>query len=115
MLSARYAGPGCTNEQRLAKLLEKLRGKAGPEREAYFVCAMALAERGRAIAVVSDRVDGVILEQARGQHGFGYDPLFFFPAVQKTFAEISTEEKNLHSHRGKAFRRLLAALSNLAV
>jgi len=58
-------------------------------------------------------VDGEILESPRGAGGFGYDPVFYFPALKKTFAELLPEEKNLHSHRGKAFRKLLAALSSM--
>ena len=111
--SARYAGPQATNSQRIEKLLRELRCRSGTERAAYFVCAIALAERGRAMAIVTDRVDGEILEGPRGSGGFGYDPVFYFPALQKTFAETPAEEKNLRSHRGKAFRRLLAALSSM--
>jgi XTP/dITP diphosphohydrolase len=111
--SARYAGPQATNSQRIEKLLRELRGRTGTERAAHFVCAIALAERGRAMAIVTDRVDGEILEAPRGSGGFGYDPVFYFPALQKTFAEIPAEEKNLRSHRGRAFRRLLAALSSM--
>ena len=111
--SARYAGPQATNAQRIEKLLDEMRGKTGAERAAHFVCAIALAERGRVLALVTDRVDGEILEVPRGSGGFGYDPVFYFPALQKTFAEIPAEEKNLRSHRGKAFRRLLAALSSM--
>jgi len=111
--SARYAGLGATNAQRIEKLLGKLQGKTGNERVAYFVCAIALAEKGRAIAVVTDRVDGEILGSPRGAGGFGYDPVFYFPALTKTFAELSAEEKNQFSHRGKAFRRLLTALSTM--
>ena len=77
----------------------------GEERRAYFVCAIALVERGRAVAVVTDRVDGEILEAPRGAGGFGYDPVFYFPPLRKGFAELSAEEKNEHSHRGKAFRK----------
>jgi XTP/dITP diphosphohydrolase len=111
--SARYAGPQATNSQRIEKLLSEIRDKKGSERAAYFVCAMALAERGRAMAIVTDRVDGEILEAPRGSGGFGYDPVFYFPALEKTFAELPAEEKNQRSHRGKAFRRLLAALSSM--
>ena len=111
--SARFAGPQATNAQRIEKLLAEMRGKTGPERAAHFVCAIALAEHGRAIAIVTDRVDGEILEAPRGSGGFGYDPVFYFPALGKTFAEIPAEEKNLCSHRGRAFRRLLAALSSM--
>jgi XTP/dITP diphosphohydrolase len=111
--SARYAGPQATNSQRIEKLLGELRDKTGSERAAYFVCAIALAERGRAMAIVTDRVDGEILEEPRGSGGFGYDPVFYCPALEKTFAELPAEEKNQRSHRGKAFRRLLAALFSM--
>jgi XTP/dITP diphosphohydrolase len=110
VLSARYAGPGATNAQRIAKLLGELRGKRGSERAAYFVCAIAVAQKGRATAIVTARVDGEILEEPRGGGGFGYDPVFYFPALKKTFAELLPSEKNRISHRGKAFRKLLSAL-----
>ena len=109
--SARYAGPQATNSERIEKLLHEMRSKTRLERAAYFVCAIAVAEHGRALAIVSDRVDGEILGSPRGSGGFGYDPVFYFPALEKTFAELPAEEKNRCSHRGKAFRRLLAALS----
>jgi XTP/dITP diphosphohydrolase len=111
--SARYAGPLATNSQRIEKLLGEMRSKTGAERQAHFVCAIALAERGRPIAIVADRVDGKILEAPRGTGGFGYDPVFYFPPLDKAFAEIPAEEKNQRSHRGKAFRRLLAALASM--
>ena len=111
--SARYAGPKATNAQKIKKLLGELHGKTGNDRAAYFVCAIALAERGRCKAIVTDRVDGNILEEPRGSGGFGYDPVFYFPALKKTFAEIPAEEKNRRSHRGQAFQRLLAALSSM--
>ena len=107
VLSARYAGLGASSEQRNTKLLNELRGKKGPERAAYFVCVIAVAVRGRASVVVSAKVDGEILQEPRGSGGFGYDPVFYFPALGKAFAELSAEEKNQHSHRGKAFRRLM--------
>ncbi len=108
--SARYAGPGATNAQRIERLLGELRGKPGEERAGHFVCAIALAVRGRALAVMTDRVDGRILEAPRGEAGFGYDPIFFFPRLGKTFAELSPDEKNRHSHRGRAFGKLLEFL-----
>jgi XTP/dITP diphosphohydrolase len=111
--SARYAGPAATNSQRIEKLLAEMQGKAGKERAAYFVCAITLARQGRAIAVVTDRVEGEILDVPRGSRGFGYDPVFYSPGLKKTFAELSAEEKNKHSHRGKAFRRLLIALPSM--
>jgi XTP/dITP diphosphohydrolase len=107
--SARYAGPSATSAERIGKLLGELRGKTGSHRAAHFVCAIALAKQGHAIAVVTDRVDGELLDAPRGSAGFGYDPVFYFPPLKKTFAELTAEEKNQHSHRGKAFRKLLAA------
>jgi XTP/dITP diphosphohydrolase len=111
VLSARYAGPGASSAERNAKLLGELRGLSGRERAAYFVCAIALAQCGRAKAIVTARVDGEILEAPRGDQGFGYDPIFYVSALGKGFAEISAEEKNVYSHRGRAFRKLLAFLS----
>jgi len=111
VLSARYAGVGASSAERNAKLLRELRGKSGRERAAYFVCAIALAQRGRTKAIVTARVDGEILEAPRGDRGFGYDPIFYVSALGKGFAEISAEEKNVYSHRGQAFRKLLAFLS----
>jgi XTP/dITP diphosphohydrolase len=108
--SARYAGPHASNAERIAKLLHALQGKTGDERKAHFVCAIALAQKGRVLAVVTARVDGEILQVPRGSGGFGYDPVFHFPLLQKTFAELPPAEKNQHSHRGKAFRKLLRAL-----
>ncbi len=107
VLSARYAGTGASSEKRNAKLLAELRGKKGEERAAFFVCLIAVAQRGRCLTVVSEKVDGEILEAPRGTDGFGYDPVFFFPPLGKAFAELNAQEKNRHSHRGKAFRRLM--------
>jgi XTP/dITP diphosphohydrolase len=114
VFSARYAGPGASSETRNAKLLNELQGKKGGERGAYFVCVIALARRGRCEAVVSAKVDGEILKAPRGAGGFGYDPVFFYPALGKSFAELTANEKNVHSHRGKAFRRLMEALERAA-
>jgi XTP/dITP diphosphohydrolase len=110
VLSARYAGPGASNEQRIAKLLQEMKGLAREQRGAYFVCVIAAVSQGRALAIVSGKVDGEILDVPRGGGGFGYDPVFFFPAAGKTFAELPAEEKSRYSHRGKAFRRLLEVL-----
>jgi XTP/dITP diphosphohydrolase len=110
VLSARYAGPGASNEQKIAKLLFEMKGLEGANRSAYFVCVIAAVRDGRAVAVVSERVEGEILDATRGSDGFGYDPVFFFPPLGKTFAELRAEEKSRHSHRGKAFRLLLEVL-----
>ena len=105
--SARYAGPGASDADRIRKLLGEMRGKTGEDRRARFVCVVAVAESGRMRGVFSASADGILLEEPRGHDGFGYDPIFYFPALGKTYAEISREEKNLYSHRGKAFHKAL--------
>lgn len=114
--SARYGGPGLDDAGRVAKLLEELRGKRGGERRARFVCVLVLAERGRLVALFSDKVEGVLLDAPRGAGGFGYDPIFFYEPLGKTFAELP-EEKNRVSHRARAFAKLAACVlgENIAV
>ncbi len=111
--SARYAGPQASSAERIDKLLQELRDIPDPSRAAYFCCVIAVARHGRTLAVVSNRADGEILDAPRGVGGFGYDPVFYVPALAKTFAELSPAEKNQYSHRGKAFRRVLSALNNI--
>ena len=111
--SARYAGADAGDRARVEKLLCELSSHGAnrnEQRGAHFVCVLALAQKGRAQAVVSARADGQILTEPRGTGGFGYDPVFFYPPLGKTFAELTREEKNQHSHRGKAFRRVLEIL-----
>jgi XTP/dITP diphosphohydrolase len=108
--SARYAGPDASDADRIRKLLGEMRGKNGEERQARFVCVVAAAESGRMRGLFSSSAEGILLEEPRGEDGFGYDPVFYFPALGKTYAEISREEKNLHSHRGKAFHKALEFL-----
>jgi XTP/dITP diphosphohydrolase len=105
--SARYAGPGASDADRVRKLLGEMRGFPGGQRRAQFVCVLTLAQQGRALAIFSDAVEGVIADAARGTEGFGYDPVFYFPQLGRTYAEISREQKNEFSHRGRAFRKLL--------
>jgi len=105
--SARYAGPNATDADRNAKLLAEMRALNGEQRCARYVCVLALARQGQVRGVFSAAADGVILDKPSGAGGFGYDPIFFCMALGKTYAEISQQEKNQHSHRGKAFRKLL--------
>ena len=107
VLSARYAGPEASDEDRVQKLLGEMHGKKGEDRRARFVCVVAVAESGKMLGLFSASAEGILLEEPRGHDGFGYDPIFFFPTLGKTYAEISREEKNVHSHRGKAFRKAL--------
>jgi XTP/dITP diphosphohydrolase len=109
--STRYAGPNASDSEKIQKLVAEMRGKSGDERKARFVCVLAVARRGRVYAVASDFASGVLLETSRGAGGFGYDPIFFINEAGKTFAELSRDEKNRLSHRGKAFRRMLVALA----
>jgi XTP/dITP diphosphohydrolase len=108
--SARYAGPDATDADRVRKLLGEMRGMKGESRRAHFVCVIALAKAGKVLGLFSASAEGELLEGPRGDHGFGYDPVFFLSDLGKSYAEISHEEKNLHSHRGKAFRKVLAFL-----
>ena len=105
--SARYAGPAATDAILIQKLLGEMRDKRGQDRRARFVCVVALAEAGDIRGVFSASAEGVLLDAPRGAGGFGYDPIFLSSEVSKTFAELSREEKNLLSHRGKAFRKAL--------
>jgi XTP/dITP diphosphohydrolase len=105
--SARYAGPDASDADRIRKLLGEMRGKKGEDRRARFVCVVAVAESGEMRGLFSASAEGILLEEPRGKDGFGYDPVFFFPDLGKTYAEISREEKNQFSHRGKAFRKAI--------
>lgn len=108
--SARYAGPGASDADRVQKLLREMSTLIGDDRNARFVCVTTLAHNGRAVAVLSDSAEGVIAKSPKGSGGFGYDPVFFFPQLGRTYAEITREEKNQYSHRGRAFRKAIAFL-----
>ena len=109
--SARYAGPQSSDEQNRARLLEELRlAGAPPQPGARFVCVIALALPGRLLATFHGTAAGRILEAPRGAGGFGYDPLFYFPPLGRTFAELGGGEKLAWSHRGRAFRQMLTWL-----
>ncbi len=106
--SARYAGPEATDSDRIGKLLRAMEGKKGDARRARFVCVTAIATRGRALAVVSDFVEGMIAEEPRGSNGFGYDPVFQMVDTNRTYGELAAEEKNHSSHRGRSFGKLVS-------
>jgi XTP/dITP diphosphohydrolase len=109
--SARYAGPNATDADRVRKLLNEMKDKFGADRRAHFVCVTTVALQGRAVAVVSADAQGSIVTQPSGNGGFGYDPVFYFESLGRTYAEIPPAEKNLYSHRGKALRKILYVLS----
>lgn len=112
--SARYAadephraGANTDDEANNARLMRELTAVSAEQRTGRFVCVIAAARDGRTLGVFHGKAEGVILDAPRGSNGFGYDPLFYFPQIQKTFAELTAREKARYSHRGKAFRAFL--------
>jgi XTP/dITP diphosphohydrolase len=112
VLSARYAGPGASKEERNAKLLEELAGLDPERRGAAFVCVMCLCLPSGQTLVAEGRLAGRIAQTPAGQRGFGYDPVFLLPQRGLTVAQLPPEEKNAISHRGRALRRLAAELDS---
>lgn len=109
--SARYAGPGANDEKNIKKVLFKLKGILYEQRKARFVCCMVLSQRGKIIREIQESVEGIITTEKKGENGFGYDPVFYYPPLGKTFAQMSELEKNQISHRGKALKILRDFLS----
>lgn len=103
--SARFAGLDATDPANNELLLQRLQNDA--ERGARFVCALTIAQKRKVLHSVRATVEGEILTAPRGSNGFGYDPLFFYPPLNRSLAELSLEEKFQVSHRGKAIRELL--------
>jgi len=99
--SARYAGENATDEQRYLKLLDEMKGKSN--RNAAFECVISIAVPTGPALTYEARCQGLITESPAGSNGFGYDPIFFYPPLNKTFAQLTREEKSRVSHRGKAF------------
>jgi XTP/dITP diphosphohydrolase len=108
VFSARYAGPGNDAKANMAKLLQNLEGKE--DRSAQFKTVIALSLNEKEISFTGI-CKGEIIEEAKGEEGFGYDPIFQPTGYDQTFAEISSEEKGKISHRGKAIRALVEFLS----
>ncbi len=102
--SARYAGENASDQQRYTKLLDEMKGHTN--RQAAFECVISLAVPTGAALTYEARCQGLIAEEPAGDSGFGYDPVFYFPPLKKTFAQLSREEKSRISHRGKALREL---------
>jgi len=102
--SARFGGPGLDDARRCALLLEALRGVPPEQRAARFRCVVAVVDPAGREHTAEGAVDGVITDAPRGKHGFGYDPLFFYPPLGRTFAELSPDEKARVDHRGRAVR-----------
>jgi len=106
VFSARYAGPEASDEENNLRLLQELQGVPLSQRGARFVCAIAICTPDETGEWVEGECRGYITESPQGEQGFGYDPLFFAPALGKTFAELSHEEKNRISHRAQAANKL---------
>ena len=112
--SARYAAEephkaadNTDDETNNARLIRELHSVPPEKRTGRFVCVIAAAQDGETLAVFRGTAEGIMLTEPRGSNGFGYDPVFFFPQIGKTFAELSAEEKANYSHRGAAFRQFL--------
>lgn len=111
--SARYAGPGCDAAANNAKLIRELSRTSPGQRVARFRCVIALASPDEVLATASGALHGVIVDEARGTGGFGYDPHFFVPEYAMTTAEMPPEQKNLISHRGRALQAVRPAIERL--
>jgi XTP/dITP diphosphohydrolase len=117
--SARYAADqphlaeeNTDDEANNAKLIREIQQVPVNDRTGRFVCVIAAACDGKTLAIFRGEAEGVILDHQRGSHGFGYDPLFYFPQIDKTFAELTAEQKAQYSHRGIAFRKFLEWMQN---
>jgi len=117
--SARYAADqphlaeeNTDDEKNNARLLRELNHVPPEKRTGRFVCVLAVAREGITLATFRGAAEGIILTAPRGTNGFGYDPLFYFPQIQKTFAELKAEEKAQYSHRGAALQKALAWFEN---
>jgi len=104
--SARYVSPSATDAQRCLEILAQLQNVAGPGRTARFVCSLALARQSELIQTFEGTVEGEIAREPRGCNGFGYDPIFLLPKLNRTMAELSAADKLAVSHRGQALRKL---------
>ena len=111
--SARYAGENATDQERWLKLLDEMKGKTN--RKAVFECVISVAVPTGAALTYEARCEGTIAEEPAGSNGFGYDPVFYYPPLQKTFAQITRNEKNRISHRGKALAELKSEFDKVLI
>ncbi len=111
--SARYAGTHGNTRKNNEKLLEKLKGYPQEDRKARFICAIVLILSSKEEIKVQGESEGYIIDRLVGQGGFGYDPLFYVPAYNKTFGEMDNKTKNEISHRGRALEMLKSELAKI--
>ena len=114
-LSARYAGEGASDRERIDYLLARLKGVPGEKRSARFRCVIAVATPEGRVEFCSGECQGFITLEPRGRGGFGYDPIFYLPELDRTMAELPLKSKNRVSHRGQAARKLPSVLARLGV
>jgi XTP/dITP diphosphohydrolase len=113
VLSARYAGENATDAQRVAKLLKAMQGQS--HRKAAFECVISIAVPSGPALTYEARCEGLIAEQPAGQSGFGYDPIFLYPPLNKTFGQMTIAEKSQVSHRGKALQELIQEFDKVLI
>jgi XTP/dITP diphosphohydrolase len=111
VFSARYAGPDATNEDRSRKLLQEMEGISN--RKAAFECVISIAVPTGPALTYEGHCEGIIAASPQGTNGFGYDPIFYYPPLKKTFAELTREEKSRVSHRGKALEEFRNEFENI--
>jgi XTP/dITP diphosphohydrolase len=111
--SARYGGPGLSDRDRYLRLLDELRAYPRQEWTARFRCVVALVFPDGRLFTTEDTIEGMITDQPQGEHGFGYDPIFYLPQYQATLAQVSPSTKNEISHRAKAARSAKQLLRQL--
>jgi len=111
--SARYAGPGASDADRYRRLLRELEGVPWEQRTARFRCVIALVTPDGQVHTAEGVCEGVIAYEPRGEHGFGYDPVFYLPEYGCTLAQLPPEEKNRISHRGRAAQRIRPVIQTL--
>lgn len=111
--SARFAGPEATDTQRCEKILQEMRGKS--DRRAFFECVLSIAVPTGAALTYYGRCEGRITDKPAGKNGFGYDPIFYYPPLCKTFAQLTRREKGRVSHRGKALAELKSEFDKVLI
>jgi len=111
--SARFAGENATDSDRIAYLLSQLKDIPWEKRQARFVCVIAIASPQGKVELCQGECSGFIATEPRGTNGFGYDPVFYFPDLGKTMAELPLDIKNQISHRGKAAKQALKVLADI--